>query len=424
MSRGIDIASLGRGRRLGIITILGALSAFGPLSMDVYLPSLPDLGRDLHASDSVAQLTVSMCMVGLALGQVLAGPLSDRLGRRRPLTLGVAVYAVTSLLCALAPGIWSLIGLRLLQGLAGAAGLVVARAMVRDLFSGDQAARAFSTLMVITGLAPVLAPLAGGQLARFTDWRGMFVALAIMGLLLLGAAFLLPETLPPAARHTGGLRTVGAQFATLTRDRRYLGYALVLAVGSCALFSYISLGSFVLRDGYGMSAQLYSMVFSANALGIVLASNLNRVAVARAGSRRLLFAGVVTTLTGGVVSFGSVLTGLGLAGLLPGLFLIVASGGITMPNATALAMDRHGERAGSASALIGMLQFLSGAIVPPLVSTAGAGALAMTLPCLVACAAALLLLTTLTSARATATTRAAPADVPLPPEEPGIPADP
>ncbi|MEV7009346.1 multidrug effflux MFS transporter [Streptosporangium sp. NPDC051022] len=386
-------------RRLRVLIALGALSAFGPLSMDLYLPVLPELGRALRTTDALAQLTMSMCMVGLAFGQLLAGPLSDRVGRRRPLIVGVATYAVTSLLCALAPDIWSLIGLRLVQGAAGAAGLVIARAMVRDMFDGDAAARVFSLLMLVSGLAPVVAPLAGGQLARFTDWRGMFVALAVIGLLLFLAALSLPETLAPGARHTGGLRVTGRQFAVLVRDRGFVGYALVLAFAGCSLFIYITLSPFVLQEGYELTAQAFSAIFAVNSVGIMLGGNLNRVLVGRYGARRMLGTGLVIGLTGALTALAGVLAGWGLPGLLPGLFVAVSSIGLVSPNANALAMSPHGERAGTASALLGVMQFIVGAAVPPLLSIGGASAPSMTLAVAAASATALVLLITMTRVR-------------------------
>jgi MFS transporter, DHA1 family, multidrug resistance protein len=390
-------------RRAAIVVTLGALSAFGPLSMDLYLPSLPALGRSLGASDALAQLTMSVCMVGLATGQLFGGPLSDRFGRRRPLVLGVAAFAVASALCALAPNIGILIALRLVQGLAGAFGIVISRAMVRDLFRGNQAARVFSTLMMVTGVAPVLAPLAGGQVARVTDWRGLFAVLTVVGVLLFLASLSLPETLPEQARRPAGLHAVGVEFAVLGRDRRFTGYALVMSLTGCALFTYISFGTFVLQGGYGLSAQEFSAIFAVNSVGIVLAGNLSRVTVGRFSPGRLLAAGLGTGLAGALLAFAAVLCGLGLPALLPGLFLVTAVVGIISPSATAMSMDRHGERAGSASALLGVVQFTTGAVVPPLVAgAAGATALSMTATMLASFTAAFAALVAIVSRRAAA----------------------
>src|SRR5215213_6158326 len=192
----------------GVIAILGALTAFGPVSMDTYLPGLPELSRDLGASASETQLTLTACLFGLAAGQLMAGPASDALGRRRPLLAGLAGFTLASLLCAAAPDVWSLVAARVLQGVAGAVGIVIARAIARDLHSGDALARFLAVLMLVNGLAPILAPIVGAQLLHVTDWRGIFVVLAGLGLLLLAwAAVLLPETLDPERRHRGGLAT-------------------------------------------------------------------------------------------------------------------------------------------------------------------------------------------------------------------------
>lgn len=188
--------------------------------MDLYLPGLPQLAADLHASEVLTQLTISTCMVGLALGQLVAGPLSDRIGRLRPLLVGVGCFAVASALCALSPNIATLVILRFVQGLGGAAGIVTARAMVRDMYAGAEAARVFSLMVMVTGAAPVLAPVIGSQLLRVTDWRGLFVALSGIGVVLLGAAaWTLRETLPASARRSGGIRDVGRQTATILSDR-------------------------------------------------------------------------------------------------------------------------------------------------------------------------------------------------------------
>jgi len=208
-------------QRARIFVLLGGLTAFGPLSIDMYLPALSAIGKNLAASESVIQLTLTACLIGLAVGQILAGPLSDRLGRRRPLLMGVAGYVLASLLCATAPAASLLVGFRLLQGLAGAAGIVIARAIVRDLYAGSAAARYFSRLILIMGLAPILAPIIGAQLLRFTSWHGIFVTLAIIaGLLWLGAALGLPETLPAARRTVAACAAPWAPFerSSPTRD--------------------------------------------------------------------------------------------------------------------------------------------------------------------------------------------------------------
>lgn len=232
---------LSTGLSPGMLVVLGALSAFGPLSTDMYLPGLPAMARDLGVSPSTAQLTLSGCLIGLAIGQLIAGPLSDALGRRKPLLLGLVAYVAASTLCAVSPGIAVLLAARFVQGLAGAAGIAIARAIVRDRFEGVAAARAYAMLMVVTGLGPIVAPIAGGLLLHVTDWRGIFVALAAIGaLILVGAAVLIPETLSPQARHSGGLPTTRAAIGILLHDRRYVGHTLACALAFGTLMAYIS----------------------------------------------------------------------------------------------------------------------------------------------------------------------------------------
>lgn len=375
---------------LGQVLALGGLSTFGPLAIDLYLPGLPALTADLRTTESLAQLTMSVCMIGLAAGQLLAGPLSDRVGRRRPLLVGVALFVVTSLACAFAPTIEVLLVLRFAGGLAGAVGIVVARAMVRDQWSGAAAARVFSLLMVVSGAAPVLAPVIGSQLLRVTDWRGVFVALAVIGAVLFAAACTLRETLPVQRRRPGGAAATLRSIVGVVRDVSFLVPALVLAFGCCAMFVYIAMGSFVLQGGYGLSPQLYGVVFGANALGIVAAGRLSALLVGRAGPRRLLLGGVGVAVIAALVLLVGVLVSGSVWVVLPPLFVVVATVGMIMPNATALAMAGQAGAAGAASALIGLLQFLLGAVLPPLVSTGGVGPVVMAATMLGSATAALL----------------------------------
>jgi MFS transporter, DHA1 family, multidrug resistance protein len=355
-----------------LVLLLGALSTFGPLSMDLYLPGLPSMARDLSAPAWAAQLTITTSMLGLAGGQLVAGPVSDARGRRGPLLAGLTAYMLTSLLCAMAPTIWVLLALRLVQGAAGAAGIVIARAIVRDLHSGVAAARFFAMLMLVAGLAPILAPLVGGQLLHVTDWRGIFVVLAgIGGALLLAAWWSLPDTLAPADRHAGGLRATLRVFGGLVRDRAFMGYTLAMGLSFGAMATYISGSPFVLEDIHGVSPQLFSVIFALNAGGLVVASQVSRATVARAGPRRLLVIGTATSAIGGVAVLAAVVFDLGLAALLLGFFLVVASLGLVLPNSSALALADHPRTAGSASALLGLAQFAIGAGAAPLAGVGG-----------------------------------------------------
>jgi DHA1 family bicyclomycin/chloramphenicol resistance-like MFS transporter len=360
-------------RRIRLGLIIGSLTALAPLSIDLYLPALPELTHDFDVSASEGQLTLTACLAGLALGQMVFGPLSDRLGRRPPLLVGIAGYCAASFACAFAHSLWVLLTLRLVQGLAGAAGIVIARAIVRDLRSGAAAARVFSYLMLVTGMAPILAPILGAQLLRVTSWRGLFVTLAFLGFaLLLATAAGLDETLPTGRRTGASAHETVRTFVTLLRERVFLGYALVMGFAFGQLFSYIAGSPFVLQDTYGVSPQLYGGIFALNGLGLVVCGQINAALVGRVTPARLLTFGVAVSAAAGLCLSTIVLIGgIGLAGILPCLFAVVASLGFVMPNATALALADHPHVAGSASALIGVLQFLVGAAVAPLAGVAG-----------------------------------------------------
>ena len=354
------------------ICLLGALSMFAPLSTDMYLPALPSMAHDLSASAAAVALTLTASLVGLGVGQLVAGSLSDALGRRRPVLVGLLVYTVSSVLCALAPDVWTLCALRLLQGAAGAAGIVIARAVVRDLYSGVEGARFFARLMIVIGLAPILAPIIGGQLLHITDWRGVFLVLAAIGAVLTVFSWRsLPETLAPSARQRGGLASMLSVLGVLLRDRRFMGLTLCFGLFFGAIFAYIAGSPFVLEDIFGISPQLFGVLFASNAVGLVVASQVGGRVVGRYGPQRLLTIGVAAgTATGA----GLLLTVLGHGGLAPVLlcfFFLLASFGLVAPNVTALALAPFPHVAGSASALMGLMQFGLGAAVAPLVGVAG-----------------------------------------------------
>jgi len=348
------------------------LSTFGPISLDLYLPSLPELATDLDASTSSAQLTITACLLGLAVGQLVAGPLSDQFGRRRPLLIGLVAYLFTSLACAFAPTIEALILLRLLQGLAGSAGLVIARAVARDLYQGRALLIMFSRLVLVSGLAPVVAPVLGGQLAAVMDWRGIFGVLAAFGLVLVLAGFLgVPESLPPQRRSAGGLQANLAGFRELLGDRLFLGAALASGLAGAAMFAYIAGATFVLQRIYGMSPQGFSYAFGANALGIMAMSQLGARLARTWPEVRLLGLGLGMNLVGAVGVLASVLLGLGLAPLLVALWVMVSPVGLVFPTATTLALADYPHQAGRASSLLGLGQYVAGAVAAPLVGLGG-----------------------------------------------------
>jgi DHA1 family bicyclomycin/chloramphenicol resistance-like MFS transporter len=346
---------------------------FGPLSTDMYLPGLPTLTRSLHASASAAQLTLTASVLGIALGQLLAGPVSDARGRRVTLLVGLVGFSVTSALCAISPSIWVLIVVRLLQGLAGGTGIVIARAVVRDLFEGVTAARMFATLVMISGVAPIFAPLIGGEVLALTSWRGIFVVLAAIGALLVVLALVrVPETLAPARRHTGGLRQTLKVFRRLLRDRSYAPFAASFATGFGAMFAYIAGGSYALENVYGISAQAFSAVFAANSIGLVLVSEMSRRVVGRVGPRPLFRLGLVLTAVGAVATLIVCITQADVWLLIGSLFFLVCAQGLVLPNGMAAAMGSQPDGLGSAAGLIGLGQFGIGALIAPLVGVGGA----------------------------------------------------
>ncbi|GAA4761261.1 multidrug effflux MFS transporter [Streptomyces sanyensis] len=369
--------------------VLGSLEVFGPLSMDLSMPLLPQLAEDLGTSDSLAQASMSVCMLGLAFGQLVAGPLSDRLGRRRPLLWGIALFTLFSLLCALAPSIETLLVARFLQGLTGSAGVVVALAAARDVAVGVQLVRLLSMLALVGALAPVLAPVVGGQLAAVLDWRGLFVVLAGVGVVLLAVAgTLLPETLPAGLRHPGGFTEARRGFGTVLRDRLFVCYLLVGACTGTAFFTYLASVSFVLQEGFGLSPQAFGAVFAVNAVVAMLGALFNRAAVRRAGPARMYVVGTTATAVAALGLLGTVLAGLGLTALLVALGLVLFSYGVISPNSSALALGGHGERAGTAAALLGVSTFAVGPVVAPLAALGGRAEVTMAVTMAVAAAVA------------------------------------
>ncbi|MCS7464972.1 multidrug effflux MFS transporter [Paenibacillus doosanensis] len=373
MSSSKDItANTPRYGRLRMALILGALASFGPLSIDMYLPALPTLADDLRTNTSLAQLSLTFCLLGLSLGQLLAGPLSDVRGRRKPLIAGLTVYMIASLLCAFSPSIWVLIGLRFIQGLAGAAGIVISRAVVRDMYSGVELTKFFTLLMLVNGVAPIFAPVAGGQLLRVTEWPGVFIVLCAFGVLMLLAVSLgLPETLPAERRSQGGIGNTLKTFCGLLSDRTFMGYALAQGCVMSAMFAYISGSPFVIQNIFGASPQLYSLFFAINGFGIIIASQVTGRLAGRVGETKLLIAGLLLAALGGVTLLIMILAGAGLAAILVPLFFVVSSVGIVSSTSFALAMQNQAKAAGSASALLGLLSFVSGGIVAPLVGLGG-----------------------------------------------------
>ncbi|MFF3844107.1 multidrug effflux MFS transporter [Streptomyces sp. NPDC002328] len=375
---GVPAEALRARRRTGLLVtlILGGLTATPPLAMDMYLPALPEVTRSLHAPAATVQLTLTACLAGMAFGQLVVGPMSDRWGRRRPLLAGLAVYIVATALCALAPTVEALVAFRLAQGLAGAAGIVIARAVVRDLYDGVAMARFFSNLMLISGVAPIVAPLIGGQILRVTDWRGVFVLLTAVGILLAGVvAAKLPETLPPAERQSGGVGEALRSMRGLLADTHFTGFLLTGGFAFAALFAYISASPFVIQEIYGASPQTFSLLFGVNSIGLVAVGQLNgKVLVGRVRLDRVLAVGLTVVVLAATALLLMSTGVFGEAGLVPvavALFVLMSAMGVTLPNAQTLALMRVRHSAGSAAALLGTSSFLIGAIASPLVGVAG-----------------------------------------------------
>jgi DHA1 family bicyclomycin/chloramphenicol resistance-like MFS transporter len=360
-------------RRAVIILIFGGLWTLGSFATDLFLPAMPAAAAALGASESAVTLSVTTFLIGLGLGQLIAGPVSDGRGRRPTLLVGLVVFTASALVCIVAPTVEVLIAMRLVQGMAAAFGLAIPNAMVTDYARGRRAARLFSWIVIIGGVAPLVASLTGAQMLRLLGWRGPFVALAAISILaLVCVALWLPESLPRERRSTGGLRTALRSMARLTRDRRFMGYTFTGALIYMGFFAYLGGSSFVLQNLYGVSPTTYSILFAVNAVGMLVAGQANHRLLARFSPRSLLTAGLIAFAVAGVAILASALTGaLGLWGLAVPFFVIVSVMGVILPDLTALALSLHPEVAGTASAYFGGLRLGLGALAMPLIGIGG-----------------------------------------------------
>ncbi|WP_199702704.1 multidrug effflux MFS transporter [Jiangella rhizosphaerae] len=366
---------LSRSTMIRRILVLGALTALGPLTIDLYLPAFPDIAGDLSATEAQVQLTLTGTLLGFAIGQLILGPWSDAVGRRRPLIAATLIHVVASLLCAVAPTIEVLGVFRVLQGMAAAAGAVVSMAVVRDLYTGLPAIRLLSRLMLVTGVAPVLAPTLGGQVLQFTDWRGVFWVLAALGLGLVAVViFGLHETLPEDRRRSGGVAATLRTYGSILRERTFVGLMLTGGLMMAALFGYIAGSSFVFQDVFGLSEQAYGIVFGVNSLGLIIATQLNARLVRRVRPQWILSGALVVASVAAALMVAFAATGaLGIYGIAVPLFVILTTVGFTMPNIPVLALAGHSRSAGTAAALLGAMNFVVGAVSAPLVGAFGTG---------------------------------------------------
>jgi len=376
--------------RYRLIFVVGSLTTLGPLCIDLYLPALPAMSHDLSAAPSTVQVSLTASLVGTSVGQVLFGTFSDRLGRRRPLFIGLTLFILGSLACSLAPNVWTLIGVRVLQGFGGGAGIVVARAVVRDMYSGVAAARYYSVMAMLQGVAPVVGPQVGALLLRLGSWRFLFDGLALAGLALLtGVALRLPETLPPSRRSAHGLRDTLSTMGRLILSRTFTVNAVASGCAFAAGFAYIAGSSFALEDVYGVSPQAFGFIFAANAVCLAGVSQVNGLLVTRLGPYRLLTVGVSLLSASGTLFVVIATTGsFGLAGTLLCMSLVMCSLGLVGPNAIALALNDHPDSAGTAAALLGVLQYGLGGIAAPLVGLGGGDTVVPMAVVIAACACA------------------------------------
>ncbi|MGP6486531.1 multidrug effflux MFS transporter [Duffyella gerundensis] len=365
--------------RLGYAITLGLLAALGPLCIDLYLPALPALARDLQTSTATAQLSLTAGLLGLGAGQLLFGPMSDKFGRVGPLLLSLVLLFIASVGCAMAQTIDQLLLARLFEGLSGAGGAVLSRAIARDMYSGHELTKFFALLMLVNGLAPIGAPVLGGALLTVLDWRGIFMTLAAIAvLLLLLSRFKLKETLPPERRSQGSLFSAWAALGQVIMHRPFMGFCLTQGFMMSGMFAYIGASPFVLQEIYGLSPQAFSFCFAANGIGLVIASQTSARLCPLWGEYRLLKGG----LTLAFIASSSLLL-LGISGaplplILVALFFTIASNGVIATTASSLAMQSQGHRAGSASAVIGVTMFTLGAITVPITGIGGTSVLTMT----------------------------------------------
>ncbi|WP_154792189.1 multidrug effflux MFS transporter [Occultella kanbiaonis] len=364
------------------VLLLAALTAIGPLTIDLYLAAFPQIVTELGTTDARVQLTMTATLAGLAVGQLLLGSLSDAYGRRRPLLIALAVYVVTSVAIIGIGSIELLTVARVVQGLSGAAGMVLAMAVVRDSYSGIGMSRVISRLMLVVGVAPILAPTIGAQILRFGSWRTMFGVLALFGVMLFVlAAFFLKETLPRAARRTGGTRAALASYRSLVTDWSFIGVVLMGAFYMGAMFAYVASSTFVFQEGFQLSASEFGYIFGAGALAVTIGSQINGALVSRFRPERIVTTAIAVGWVLSIALFvvASTVSAHG-SGLLPLVALLVptlGTVGFVMPSVPAIVLEHNGHRAGSAAALNGAMGFVMGALISPVSSLFGGGPTAM-----------------------------------------------
>ena len=346
----------------GWIMLLALFTSLGPLSIDMYLPALPQMAQDFQVTTQQIANTLPAYFLGLAIGQLIYGPISDRIGRKKPLYFGMALYSLAGILCVLAQDEWSLIAARVLQALGGCVGVVMARAAIRDQLDVQGSAQAFASMMIVMGIAPIMAPTLGALILQFADWQAVFVILMLMGLIcLLCVHFFFHETLPVERRLRLNVQQVMYLYATIIKDRTFRLPMMAGCFTGAAMFCYISSASAVLMDHYQLSQQQFALAFGFNAFGIILLSTCNKKLSSRLNVMQRMTMGGVIQLSGAlIILITALLMDAPLALVMLGLFMAVSGIGLTGPNAMALAMAEQGTRAGTASAIMGSAQFACG----------------------------------------------------------------
>ncbi|MCG7197300.1 multidrug effflux MFS transporter [Pediococcus pentosaceus] len=360
-------------RKWWLVFFMGVVSATGPLSMDMYLPGLPEMQRAFHSSASTLQLSITFCLIGLAVGQLIVGPISDRIGRRVPLVVGFGLYAVTSLMLIFTTNIYLFIGIRLIQGLAGSTGQVLSRAVARDLFNGHELTKFYAMLMAVNGAFPIIAPIIGGALLSIVQWQGIFVLLFVIGILVMvGVLCILPETLKVTNNEVLTLGQTFKGLGAMFGKRQFILIALTQGLIFGALFSYISASSFVFQTYFHMTVGQFSLLYAINGLGIILGNNLPGYLPEQIKDSDILNGGLIGGMFAGVLLVGSLLLRpMAILVIIP-LFIVVFCVGVVNTVATSMAMSLGGRtNAGAASAVLGLLMNIIGALASPLAGIMG-----------------------------------------------------
>ncbi|MFP7296193.1 multidrug effflux MFS transporter [Neobacillus niacini] len=359
-------------KRLQLALLLGSLGLLGPFTIDTYLPSFPTIVKDYDTTASLVQVSLTTCLLGLGVGQLVIGPMSDVQGRRKPLRTFLFLYLIASVICAFAPNIYTFIGARFIQGFAAAGGLVISRAIVRDLYSGRELTKFFSLLMLVGNLGPIVAPIAGAIILTFTDWSGVFLVLSCIGILLvLIVSWKLEETLPEEKRVSGNFSQVVRNFGSLFRDREFTGYAFTQGLIVAGIFAYVSGIPFVYQNIYGVTPQVFSLLFGVNGVALIIGSQLVGRLADFISETTFLKIGLFTANIAGAVLLTALLLKAPLIAVAIPIFLFIASLAVISSTSFTLAMEKQGHIAGSASALLGLLPFVLGSLTAPLVGIAG-----------------------------------------------------